>query len=87
MYAIITQEDKTTTVLVCAAPDSLTASMGMVGNGAARCRPGDIFSPKIGTLIATGRAIADFGQKVAAAAEARAVTEEELLRVLAVLSE
>lgn len=51
---------------------------GVIGLGAARCRPGDHFVEAIGDGIATGRALAAWGQRYAERWSARSVSEAEL---------
>lgn len=82
MLSITTHDGLRTEVHVTSDPDSLTAGLGIVGHGEARCRPTDLFVRSTGDLIALGRAIQDFGRQVEAVGLEESVGVDEVERVL-----
>ena len=76
---IIYDYDRTTTIATATAtPLHLpSVSVGLVGTGVARLKPGDHYDPRIGQEIAAGRAIADLGNQIADAAAALSITDEQ----------
>lgn len=82
MKAFTDFDGQRTFVSVRAGDDTSLDALEIVGLGVARCRPEDAYSSTVGELIAMGRAIADFGQKVAAYAESKVVTKAEVERAL-----
>ena len=85
MLSQTTFEDAKTTVLVMPSPGSMLDGLGLVGYGTARCRPDDLYSASTGELIALGRAIQDFGQRVEALGCAESVSQADVERVLKAL--
>lgn len=86
MLSQTTRDGLKTTVLVLADPDSQLGGLGLTGYGTARCRPDDLYVEATGELIALGRAIQDFGQRVEAMGCAESVSYADVERVLKALA-
>lgn len=82
MIASTTHQDRVTIVEMRASPGTAAYPFDITGHGEAICRLDDAFNPKTGEMIASGRAIQDFGRQIEEVGHSRVVTLEELRRVV-----